>query len=223
MRCYPRPRRSGLFRAPARATFVCGDKSSQKHRLDLRSKNPSRAIPGSDLLRILADIAFHHRCRSKGLRVRSPARRLTQPLASATAGVFRSCRRSGRGYFAPGRGNVSPTGIISRPGASAFFVSDGPISSNSGRNGGKNAGRNCVSALPQRAMPVRCRPRFPSRNRCFPDRCRSPDCASTAFRCRCPLLQQKTFILLRRRLRNNYIRAQRAHLPLPPQGGKGAI
>ena len=31
--------------------------------------------------------------------------------------------------------------------------------------------------------------RFPSRNRRFPDRCRSPDCASTAFRCRCPLLQ----------------------------------
>ena len=40
---------------------------------------------------------------------------------------------------------------ISRPGASVSFVSDGPISSNSGRNGGKNAGRNCVSALPQRA------------------------------------------------------------------------
>ena len=45
----------------------------------------------------------------------------------------------------------SGAGIISRPGASASFVSDGPISSNSGRNGGKNAGRNCVSALPQRA------------------------------------------------------------------------
>ena len=45
----------------------------------------------------------------------------------------------------------SGAGIVSRPGASAFFVSDGPISSNSGRNGGKNAGRNCVSALPQRA------------------------------------------------------------------------
>ena len=117
----------------------------------------------------------------------------------------------------------SGAGIISRPGASAFFVSDGPISSNSGRNGGKNAGRNCVSALPQRAMPVRCRPRFPSRNRRFPDRCRSPDCASTAFRCRCLLLRQKLFVLLRRRLRNNYIRAQRAHLPLPPKGGKGAI
>ena len=99
----------------------------------------------------------------------------------------------------------SGAGIISRPGASAFFVSDGPISSNSGRNGGKNAGRNCVSALPQRAMPVHCRPRFPSRNRRFPDRCRSPDCASTAFRCRCLLLRQKLFVLPCRRLRNNYI------------------
>ena len=86
-----------------------------------------------------------------------------------------------------------------------FFVSDGPISSNSGKNGGKNAGRNCVSALPQRATPVRCRPRFPSRNRRFPDRCRSPDCASTAFRCRCLLLRQKLFVLPCRRLRNNYI------------------
>ena len=45
----------------------------------------------------------------------------------------------------------SGAGIVSRPGASVSFVSDGPISSNSGRNGGKNAGRNCVSALPQRA------------------------------------------------------------------------
>ena len=86
-----------------------------------------------------------------------------------------------------------------------FFVSDGPISSNSGRNGGKNAGRNCVSALPQRAIPVHCHPRFPSRNRRFPDRCRSPDCASTAFRCRCLLLRQKLFVLPCRRLRNHYI------------------
>ena len=121
------------------------------------------------------------------------------------------------------RTSGSGAGIVSRPGVSAFFVSDGPISSNSGRNGGKNAGRNCVSALPQRAMPVRCRPRFPSRNRRFPDRCRSPDCASTAFRYRCLLLRQKLFVLPCRRLRNNYIRARRAHLPLPPQGGKGAI
>ena len=95
--------------------------------------------------------------------------------------------------------------VSPRPGASVSFVSDGPISSNSGRNGGKNAGRNCVSALPQRAMPVHCRPRFPARNRRFPDRCRSPDCASTAFRCRCLLLRQKLFVLPYRRLRNNYI------------------
>ena len=94
----------------------------------------------------------------------------------------------------------SGAGIVSRPGASAFFVSDGPISSNSGRNGGKNAGRNCVSALPQRAMPVHCHPRFPSRNRHFSDRCRSADCASTAFRCRCLLLRQKSFVLPCRRL-----------------------
>ena len=95
---------------------------------------------------------------------------------------------------------AAASGAISRPGASVSFVSDGPISSNSGRNGGKNAGRNCVSALPQRATPVRCRPRFPSRNRRFPDRCRSPDCASTAFRCRCLLLRQKLFVLPCRRL-----------------------
>ena len=59
---------------------------------------PQRAIPGSDLLRILADIAFHHRCRSKGLCVRSPARRLTRPLASAKAGVFRSCRCTSQAF-----------------------------------------------------------------------------------------------------------------------------
>ena len=53
---------------------------------------PQRATVGCDFPHLLAGITFHHRCRSKGLRVRSPARRLTQPLASATAGVFRSCR-----------------------------------------------------------------------------------------------------------------------------------
>ena len=69
----------------------------------------------------------------------------------------------------------------------------------------KSTGRNYVSALPQRAMPVHCHLRFPSRNRRFSDRCRSPDCASTAFRCRCLLLRQKLFVLPCRRLRNNYI------------------
>ena len=93
-------------------------------------------------------------------------------------------RRSGRGYFAPrARERVSDGSLLS----TATKVT-------------KSAGRNYVSALPQRAMPVRCRPRFPSRNRRFPDRCRSPDCASTAFRCRCLLLRQTLFVLLRRRL-----------------------
>ena len=49
----------------------------------------------------------------------------------------------------------------------------------------------------------------PPRNRHFLTRCRSADCASTAFRCRCLLLRQKLFVLPCRRLRNNYIRAQR--------------
>ena len=82
-------------------------------------------------------------------------------------------------------------------------VSDGSLLSTATKVT-KSAGRNCVSALPQRATPVRRRPRFPSRNRRFPDRCRSPDCASTAFRCRCLLLRQKLFVLPCRRLRNNY-------------------
>ena len=145
----------------------------------------------SDFPHLLAGITFHHRCRAKGLCLRSPARRLPRPLAQPR-----------QAFFAP---TAAAAGAISRPGASALFVSDGPISSNSGRNGGKNAGRNCVSALPQRAIPVRCHPRFPSRNRRFPDRCRSADCASTAFRCRCLLLRQKLFVLPCRRLRNNYI------------------
>ena len=65
-------------------------------------------------------------------------------------------------------------------------------------------GHETPHPAPAGATPVRCRPRFPSRNRRFPGRCRSPDCASTAFRCRGLLLRQKTFVLLRRRLRNNY-------------------
>ena len=66
-------------------------------------------------------------------------------------------------------------------------------------------GHETPQFAPAGATPVRFRPRFPSRNRRFPDRCRSPDCASTAFRCRCLLLRQKLFVLPCRRLRNNYI------------------
>ena len=116
----------------------------------------------------------------------------------------------------PSRSGVTPPSppqrAISHPGASAFFVSAGDsfaprreLLLSAVTKVAKSTGRNYVSALPQRAMPVRCRPRFPSRNRRFSDRCRSPDCASTAFRCRCLLLRQKLFVLPCRRLRNNYI------------------
>ena len=99
-----------------------------------------------------------------------------------------------------------------RSGASVVFVSAGDsfaprreLLLSAVTKVAKSTGRNYVSALPQRAMPVHCHLRFPSRNRRFPDRCRSPDCASTAFRCRCLLLRQKLFVLPCRRLRNNYI------------------
>ena len=51
---------------------------------------------GCDLQRILADAVFRHRCRSKGLCLCSPARRLARPLASATVEAFAS---AGLGEF----------------------------------------------------------------------------------------------------------------------------
>ena len=103
----PRQGKIDLPRSDASALFVSdGDSFAPRRELLLSavtkvakstgrnyvSALPQRAIPGRDLLRILADIAFHHRCQSKGLCLRSPARRLPRPLASATAGVFRSYR-----------------------------------------------------------------------------------------------------------------------------------
>ena len=84
-------------------------------------------------------------------RVRS-ADRPTRRETGAPQGADEVSPRSGVKLLRP---RPQAAGTISRPGASAFFVSDGPISSNSGRNGGKNAGRNYVSALPQRAVPGR--------------------------------------------------------------------
>ena len=167
---------------------------------------PQRATVGCDFPHLLAGIAFCRRCRSKGLRVRSPARRLTRPLASATAEIFRSCRRSGRGYFAP---------------RARERVSDGSLLSTATKV--TKSARNCVSALPQRAIPACCRPLFSSRARHFLIRCQFPDCASTVFRCRCRLLWQKSLLYRITALKYIIPRAQRAHLPLPPCGGKGAI
>ena len=125
----------------------------------------------------------------------------------------RTDRPAGRQMPPKGADEVSPRSGVKPPvpAAAGYFaprarerVSDGSLLSTATKVT-KSAGRNCVSALPQRATPVRCRPRFPSRNRRFPDRCHSPDCASTAFRCRCLLLRQKLFVLPCCRLRNNYI------------------
>ena len=145
MRCYPRPAAaSGAISRPGASAFFVSDGPISSNSGRNGGKNagrncvsalPQRAIADSDFLRILAGITFHHRCRSKGLCLRSPAQRLTRPLASATVGVFHSYRRSGRGYFAPrARERVSDGSLLS----TATKVT-------------KSAGRNCVSALPQRA------------------------------------------------------------------------
>ena len=84
---------------------------------------PQRATPDSDFPHLLADIAFHHRCRSKGLRVRSPARRLPRPLAPATVGVFRSYRRTPRAFPLGGRWRAAPdeVSLVPRPRRSGQF------------------------------------------------------------------------------------------------------
>ena len=84
--------RDGEFRAPARVTFFCCQKKvTKENHLDLRSKGP---LARCGLCRFggvysRAGCGGHH-CRSKGLCLRSPARRLPRPLASATVGVFAS-------------------------------------------------------------------------------------------------------------------------------------
>ena len=98
-----RPPPPGIVSRPGASAFFVSDGPISSNSGRNGGKNagrncvsalPQRAMPGSDLLRILAGITVHHRCQSKGLRVRSPARRLTRPLAPATAGVFRSYRRT---------------------------------------------------------------------------------------------------------------------------------
>ena len=93
-RAISRPGASAFFVSDGPISSNSGRNGGKNAGRNCVSALPQRAIPGSDFLRILADIAFHHRCRSKGLRVRSPAQRLTRPLAPATVGVFRSYRRT---------------------------------------------------------------------------------------------------------------------------------
>ena len=84
--------RDGEFRAPARVTFFfCQKKVTKENHLDLRSKDPWRGAGKCEFGGVYsrAGCSGHH-CRSKGLCLRSPARRLPRPLASATVGVFSS-------------------------------------------------------------------------------------------------------------------------------------
>ena len=89
-----RPGASAFFVSDGPISSNSGRNGGKNAGRNCVSALPQRAIPGSDLLRILAGITFHHRCQSKGLCLRSPARRLPRPLAPATVGVFRSYRRT---------------------------------------------------------------------------------------------------------------------------------
>ena len=96
--------RDGEFRAPARVTFLfCKKKVTKENHLDLRSKDPLARCGSCRFGGVYsrAGCGGHH-CRSKGLCLRSPARRLPRPLASATVGVFASTgwRLSNRAFAA---------------------------------------------------------------------------------------------------------------------------
>ena len=98
----------------------------------------------------------------------------------------------------------SGAGIISPP-AQAFLCLRRPHFFQQRKKWGKERRqklRFCTSSARYTALVCKA---APPRNRHFLTRCRSADCASTAFRCRCLLLRQKLFVLPCRRLRNNYI------------------
>ena len=87
-----RPGASAFFVSDGPISSNSGRNGGKNAGRNYVSALPQRATVGCDFPHLLAGMAYHHRCRSKGLRVRSPARRLTRPLASATAGVFHSYR-----------------------------------------------------------------------------------------------------------------------------------
>ena len=71
--------------------FLRRKKCGKESRLDLRSKGPLARCGSCRFGGVYsrAGCSSHH-CRSKGLCLRSPARRLPRPLAPATVGVFAS-------------------------------------------------------------------------------------------------------------------------------------
>jgi len=83
------PWRGGGLRRPH--FFLRRKKCGKESRLDLRSKDPLARCGSCRFggMHSRAGCSGHH-CRSKGLCLRSPARRLPRPLAPATVGVFAS-------------------------------------------------------------------------------------------------------------------------------------
>ena len=99
------PWRGGGLRRPH--FFLRRKKCGKESRLDLRSKGPLARCGSCRFggMHSRAGCGGHH-CRSKGLCLRSPARRLPRPLAPATVGVFAS---TGLGEFRrPGGESVFP-------------------------------------------------------------------------------------------------------------------
>ena len=98
------PRRGGGLRRPH--FFLRRKKCGKESRLDLRSKDPLARCGSCRFggMHSRAGCSGHH-CRSKGLCLRSPARRLARPLAPATVGVFASTgwRLSNRAFAAARR------------------------------------------------------------------------------------------------------------------------
>ena len=126
---------TGIVSHPGASTFFVSDGPISSNSGRNGGKNagrnyvsalPQRATVGCDFPHLLAGMAYHHRCRSKGLRVRSPARRLTRPLASATAGVFRSYRRTPKPSLLMGRG-VEWRTPVSLPLEGATVLNDTPV------------------------------------------------------------------------------------------------
>ena len=102
----------GSFAPPGASSFLSSLKESyQRKPLETTFQDFLSALcPVSNLPHVPRVIGFPvYRCRSKGLCLRSPARRLPRPLASATVGAFSSAglgefRRCGGELAFPWRG-----------------------------------------------------------------------------------------------------------------------
>ena len=98
-----------------------------------------------------------------------------QNFCASYGGYISFCLRR-QGGFALRRDLLLPLAA----GVFSFFVSDGPISFNSERNGGKNAGKNCVFAFPHALRNVKTRFSLPHVRGSFPESFRQRTVSATA-------------------------------------------